>query len=204
MRLLARAGRRQDIATPRRRDVDQLTERPRRCSASHAPQSTRAHPPRARRRRRARAHSSRCPPRPRRARRGLHPLRHRRARRPGLRRTRCARAAQRRSRHASCPSAAICPMRGIVRRSASECKRRDVRGAMDASGRRAPRSQCSYSVERVDERIHAGVHAGRVRYQIQTCIVTRAGCQKLNAEPDVGLVVGHPSWLASGTNVPSL
>ncbi len=41
-------------------------------------------------------------------------------------------------------------------------------------------------------------------YQIQTCIVTSAGCQKLNAEPDCGLVVGHPSWLASGTNVPSL
>ena len=41
-------------------------------------------------------------------------------------------------------------------------------------------------------------------YQIQTCMVTSAGCQKLNAAPDCGLVVGQVSWLASGTNVPSL
>ena len=41
-------------------------------------------------------------------------------------------------------------------------------------------------------------------YQIQTCMVTSAGCQKLNAEPDVGLVVAQVSALGAGTNVPSL
>ena len=41
-------------------------------------------------------------------------------------------------------------------------------------------------------------------YQIQTCIVTSAGCQKLNGEPDSGLLGAHASALGCGTNVPSL
>ena len=41
-------------------------------------------------------------------------------------------------------------------------------------------------------------------YQIQTCIVTSAGCQKLNDAPDCGLVCGQASVLGSGTKVPSL
>ena len=41
-------------------------------------------------------------------------------------------------------------------------------------------------------------------YQVQTCMVTSFGCQKLNAAPDCGLFVAHASALGSGTNVPSL
>ena len=41
-------------------------------------------------------------------------------------------------------------------------------------------------------------------YQVQTCMVTSFGCQKLNAAPDCGLFVAHASALGSGANVPSL
>jgi hypothetical protein len=40
-------------------------------------------------------------------------------------------------------------------------------------------------------------------YQIQKCIVYRSGCQKKNAAPVPGAVVGQSAWLGSGTNVPS-
>jgi hypothetical protein len=41
-------------------------------------------------------------------------------------------------------------------------------------------------------------------YHAQTCIVTRSGCQKLNADPVCGLFVAHYSSLAWNANVPSL
>ena len=41
-------------------------------------------------------------------------------------------------------------------------------------------------------------------YQSQTCIVISSGCQKVNAAPVCGLVFGHASCAAEGTNVPSL
>jgi hypothetical protein len=40
-------------------------------------------------------------------------------------------------------------------------------------------------------------------YQIQKCIVYSFGCQKKNAAPVPGAVVGQSAWLGSGTNVPS-
>ena len=41
-------------------------------------------------------------------------------------------------------------------------------------------------------------------YQVQTCIVTSLGCQKVNTDPEAGLFVAHASALGSGTKVPSL
>src|SRR5262249_13872004 len=40
-------------------------------------------------------------------------------------------------------------------------------------------------------------------YQTQKCIVNSFGCQKKNAAPVPGAVVGQSAWLGSGTNVPS-
>ena len=40
-------------------------------------------------------------------------------------------------------------------------------------------------------------------YQTQKCIVYSFGCQKKNAAPVPGAVVGQSAWLGSGTKVPS-
>jgi hypothetical protein len=44
----------------------------------------------------------------------------------------------------------------------------------------------------------------RLGYQVQTCMVIRSGCQKLNFAPVCGAFFGHVLAFLSGTKVPSL
>ena len=124
-----------------------------------------------------------------------------------------SRNAERSSRPPSAPAySATGPMAGIVRRPTSEIKL-DRRSAASVRGRAAhaarPRrteleSDASSQPNACTRGSMLAYRPSGFGYQIQTCIVTSAGCQKLNAAPDCGLVCGQASVLGSGTKVPSL